>query len=345
MNEKNKTVFVEKVINWYKANHRKLPWRSTKNPYHIWLSEIILQQTRVQQGLPYFQRFIEKFPTLQDLAQADDTEIFRLWQGLGYYNRAKHMLATARYLCQNNGGQFPTSYQELLKLKGIGKYTAAAIASFAFNEQVAVLDGNVYRVLSRYFGIYTDIASSQGEKEFRKLAQSLVPNNSSDYNQAIMEFGALQCSPQKPNCLFCPLQTHCFAFAHQAQEKLPVKTNKIQIKERFFAYTVLHHQNEVALKKRSNKDIWQNLYDFELEEKTSLEELEQIPNSKGSFLYKSQIFKHQLTHQKIFIRFFHFELSQKTHLPTYLQWYSWEEVHSLPKPIVIVNYLESYKSM
>ncbi|MCS6796362.1 MAG: A/G-specific adenine glycosylase [Raineya sp.] len=334
-------IFVEKIIAWYQVNQRKLPWRATKNPYYIWLSEIILQQTRVKQGLRYYQKFIETYPTLQDLANASESEVFRLWQGLGYYNRAKNMLATARYLCEHCEGKFPQTYKELLTLKGIGKYTAAAIASFAFNEQVAVLDGNVYRVLARYFGIYTDIASLQGEKEFRELAQSLVPTQASEYNQAIMEFGALQCTPQKPNCMFCPLQENCFAFAYQEQANLPVKISKLQMKERFFAYIVWHKDDKIAMKKRSEKDIWENLYDFELQEKNGLEELHSISTNEGTFLFHSDIFKHQLTHQRIFIRFFHFEATENSKIPHNLTWHTWEEIQHLPKPIVIVNYLQS----
>lgn len=344
MNEKSK-FFVENIIAWYKKHHRKLPWRNTQNPYHIWLSEIILQQTRVKQGLPYYLKFVERYPTLQDLASASDNEVFRLWQGLGYYNRAKNMLTAARHLCENNQGEFPKNYQELLKLKGIGKYTAAAIASFAFNEKVAVLDGNVFRVLARYFGIYTDIASPQGEKEFRALAESIVPENSSEYNQAIMEFGALQCTPQKPNCMFCPLREHCFAFAYQEQESLPVKISKTQMRERFFAYIIWHNEDKIALKKRLHKDIWQNLYDFDLQEKISLDELHQIQvQVQGTFLMASEILKHQLTHQKIFIRFFHFESPTPNLVDKNLEWYSWQAVQNLPKPIIIANYLQTLQT-
>lgn len=343
MNEKNK-FFVEKITAWYRKHHRKLPWRNTQDPYLIWLSEIILQQTRVKQGLPYYQKFVENYPSLQDLALANDMEVFRLWQGLGYYNRAKNMLATARQLYEKNGGRFPNNYQELLKLKGIGKYTAAAIASFAFNEPVAVLDGNVYRVLARYFGIFTDIASPQGEKEFRTLAQSLIPENSNEYNQAIMEFGALQCTPQKPNCMFCPLQENCFAFAYQEQENLPVKISKMQMRERFFAYLVWHKEEKIALKKRLEKDIWQNLYDFDLQEKENLYELEQIPLVKGSFLQKSGVFKHQLTHQRIFVCFFHFEIIETSPLSPNLEWHTWEGIQNLPKPILIANYLQTWQT-
>ncbi|MCS6796864.1 MAG: NUDIX domain-containing protein, partial [Raineya sp.] len=270
-------------------------------------------------------------------------EVFRLWQGLGYYNRAKNMLATARYLCKHHEGKFPQTYQELLKLKGIGKYTAAAIASFAFNERVAVLDGNVYRVLARYFGIYTDINSSQGEKEFRKLAQSLVPTQACEYNQAIMDFGALQCTPQKPNCMFCPLQENCFAFAYQEQTNLPVKISKVQVKKRFFAYIVWHKDDKIAMKKRLSKDIWQNLYDFDLQEKNSIEELKQFTIEQGNFLFQSEIFKHQLTHQTIFIRFFHVEHVEGIELPLNIEWHTWEEVEHLPKPIVIADYITTLR--
>lgn len=341
------TDFAHTLINWYEKNKRDLPWRNTKNPYLIWLSEVILQQTRVVQGLPYFLRFAEKYPQLKQLAQATDDEVFRLWQGLGYYSRAKNMLHTARFLEQNYEGKFPNTYQELLKLKGIGKYTAAAIASFAFQERVAVLDGNVFRVLSRYFGIETPINTTKGQKEFEKLSQTLLPEKNADiYNQAIMEFGALQCTPQKPDCMYCPLQGTCFAFDTQKQHLLPVKLAKIKVKERFFAYVLLHFQGKIAMKKRNENDIWQNLYDFHLEELSDETSLNVWADKEfGNFGLSqkaSNTYKHQLTHQKIYVKFFHFEIEQEKlgYLPKNLYFFDVEEIKKIPKPILIANYLQ-----
>ncbi|KOY84744.1 A/G-specific adenine glycosylase [bacterium 336/3] len=340
--------FSEKIITWYEQHHRDLPWRKTQNPYYIWLSEVILQQTRVKQGLPYYERFVETYPTVADLANAPEDEVFRLWQGLGYYSRAKNMLHTAKIIHQEYQDVFPNTYKELIKLKGIGKYTAAAIASFAFQESVAVLDGNVYRVLARYFGISTDIASPQGAKEFGKLSQELLPEKKSHvYNQAIMEFGAIQCSPQKPDCMYCPLRENCYAYNHHKQQELPIKINKLKIKERFFAYAIFENEERIALKKRTGKDIWQNLYDFHLIELTSLEDLNSFidtawANSEITIGKISSIYKHQLTHQKIFIRFFHIQIQNAQLLTSFsqeLQFFDKDEAHKLPKPILIANYL------
>ncbi|TAE12733.1 MAG: A/G-specific adenine glycosylase [Bacteroidetes bacterium] len=221
--------FAQTLLAWYPDHKRDLPWRDTPNPYHIWLSEVILQQTRVKQGLPYYVAFVELFPTVQDLANASEELVMRTWQGLGYYSRARNMHATAKIIAQAWQGNFPTTKADLIKLKGIGEYTASAIASFAFGEQVAVVDGNVFRVLSRFFGIEADISSPKGVKHFQELAKTLLPTQQSQtYNQAIMEFGALQCTPQKPNCMFCPLQAGCVAHATGKQDSLPVKTQKIK---------------------------------------------------------------------------------------------------------------------
>ncbi|MCU0438524.1 MAG: A/G-specific adenine glycosylase [Raineya sp.] len=340
--------FSDKIILWYETHHRDLPWRETQNPYYIWLSEVILQQTRVKQGLPYYERFVETYPTIADLANAPEDEVFRLWQGLGYYSRAKNMLHTAKIIHQEYQDKFPNTYDKLLTLKGIGKYTAAAIASFAFEEPVAVLDGNVYRVLARYFGISTDIASPQGAKEFGKLSQELLPEKKSHiYNQAIMEFGAVQCSPQKPDCMYCPLRESCYAYNHNKQQELPIKINKVKVKERFFAYTIFENNDKIALRKRTGKDIWQNLYDFHLTELDSLESLNDFMDTAWaktdiSVGKISSVYKHQLTHQKIFIKFFHIQINNSQLLSVFskdLQFFNKDEAHELPKPILIANYL------
>jgi A/G-specific adenine glycosylase len=346
----NKEIFSEKLLQWYPQFRRDLPWRNTNNPYYIWLSEVILQQTRVKQGLPYYEKFVENFPTIQDLAQADEQTVLRLWQGLGYYSRARNMHHTAQLIVNQLDSQFPDTYEKLLKLKGIGKYTAAAIASFAYQEAVAVLDGNVYRVLARVFGIDTDIASPQGEKEFRTLAQSLVPaDNPADYNQAIMEFGAVQCTPQKPNCMFCPLLAHCEAYQSGRQNELPIKNLKIKTKERYFHYLIFKNsEGKLALKKRESKDIWAGLYDFHLlETAENFLETEDLlhhsdfPKIDITFALtkESAIHPHILTHQKIFAKFWHFELSE-ANVNSQFNFYDYSEIQDLPKPILIANYLE-----
>lgn len=277
----------------------------------------------------------------------------RTWQGLGYYSRARNMHATAQYITQELQGIFPQNYQDLLKLKGVGTYTAAAIASFAFEERVAVVDGNVFRVLARYFGMQDDIASPQGIKKFQALAQSLLPQAEvSTYNQAIMEFGALQCTPQKPNCMFCPLQASCVAYLTQQQDKLPVKTNKIKQKERFFHYIIMRSAGKLAMRKREVGDIWTGLYDFALQEDKQTISIEDHPvfaelqnfNHKFAITKETNYFKHQLTHQTLHIKFWILDTEDEqilTCLPSYqLQWYDQEAVHDLPKPIVIANFIE-----
>ena len=262
--------FSEKIITWYNANKRDLPWRNTQNPYYIWLSEIILQQTRVAQGMPYYERFVEKYPTLKDLANAPIDDVLRLWQGLGYYSRARNMHTTAKYIFEDLQDVFPLNYKALLSLKGVGTYTAAAIASFAYNEAVAVLDGNVFRVLARVFGESTDISSPAGAKVFSKLSNEMLDKtNASLHNQAIMEFGALQCTPAKPNCMYCPLASECVAYTQGKQNILPIKNKKIKVKERFFDYFIFRFNNKIALRKRLDNDIWSGLYDFYLVENKS----------------------------------------------------------------------------
>ena len=231
----NPTTFAPRLIEWYRRHGRNLPWRHTRDPYRIWLSEVILQQTRVRQGMPYYHAFVEKFPTVNDLAAASEQEVLRLWQGLGYYSRARNLHETARIVAQKHNGVFPGNYAGLLTLKGVGPYTAAAIASFAFGEQVGVLDGNVYRVLARLLGIETDIATPKAKNEFTRAAAALVPADEPDtYNQAIMEFGAIQCTPVAPDCLLCPFQAECVAYNTGRQHELPVKSKKGSVKNRFF---------------------------------------------------------------------------------------------------------------
>ncbi|MFY7890463.1 MAG: A/G-specific adenine glycosylase [Spirosomataceae bacterium] len=348
-----KIFFAEKLINWYKSNLRDLPWRHTKNPYYIWLSEVILQQTRVAQGLPYYKAFVEAFPTVQDLAQADEQEVLRLWQGLGYYSRARNLHTTAKMVVENYGGSFPNTYQELLNLKGIGTYTAAAIASFAFGEKVAVLDGNVYRVLARVFGEETDISSSNAKKVFTELATSLLPEQQTDtYNQAIMEFGALYCTPASPQCMFCTFQIECMANATGKQAVLPIKTKKTKVTERFFHYLVFQKGEKIAMKQRKPKDVWEGMYDFyliedkqELDWEVLVEQDTFLSQQKNelTILKETTSYKHILSHQRIFTKFYHLELSTRINIfPEDLVFYSLNEVDDLPKSTLVNNFLKEH---
>lgn len=312
--------FREELLNWYAKSDRPLPWKEERDPYVIWLSEVILQQTRVQQGLPYFKRFIERFPRVEDLAAASQEEVLKLWEGLGYYSRARNMHDTARYISRECNGRFPDRYEALLALKGVGPYTAAAIASFAFDLPHAVVDGNVYRVLARYFGIDIPIDSSAGKKHFSQLAGRLLdPDQPGRYNQAIMDFGATHCTPKKPLCETCPLQRACHALAHKQISELPVKSKKTEKKKRFFHYLVLQHNESVFLRKRVEKDIWKHLFEFPLIETsqplTRTEELLRRPGWRqyvGDVQFRveqvSPPFRQTLTHQKITARFWKFQL-------------------------------------
>lgn len=342
--------FAEVLINWYQTNKRDLPWRHTRNPYFIWLSEVILQQTRVKQGLPYYYRFVEAYPTVHDLANADEKDVLRLWQGLGYYSRARNMHLTAKSIQNEFNGNFPDNYADLLKLKGIGTYTAAAIASFAYNENAAVVDGNVFRVLARVFGEETDITSTLGKKTFSSLASKLLPNGqAATYNQAIMEFGAIKCTPTSPDCMFCPLAYECVANLKGLQSKLPVKAKKLSVRPRFFHYFVIQQGEKLYLKERVDKDIWRGLFDFYLLEASSLQNLEELsPDlllkkliNQGVVEHISATYTHVLSHQRLSVRFWHIQIPEGISLLEFstIQPYELNEVKSLPKPILIDNYL------
>ena len=252
--------FADKLIGWYEENKRDLPWRDTKDPYRIWISEIILQQTRVAQGYDYFVRFMKRFPDVFTLAEAEEDEVMKYWQGLGYYSRARNLHAAARSMAEAGG--FPVVYQDVLALKGVGEYTAAAICSFAYDMPYAVVDGNVYRVLSRWMGIDAPIDSTQGKKLFAQVAQELMDKKRpAIYNQAIMDFGALQCTPSSPNCLFCPLSDSCLALAQGKVDALPVKQHKTKVTNRFFNYIYVRTGGYTFIRKRTGNDIWKNLYE------------------------------------------------------------------------------------
>jgi A/G-specific adenine glycosylase len=315
--------FSDKIIAWYNIYKRDLPWRNTNNPYLIWLSEIILQQTRVDQGMSYYLKFAETFPTIKHLAKAENDAIMKLWQGLGYYSRARNMHTTAIHIAEHYNSKFPDKYEDVLSLKGIGEYTAAAIVSFAYNKPHAVVDGNVFRVLSRVFGIETPIDTSKGKKEFYELANKLIDKKHPGlYNQAIIEFGALQCKPVNPDCSVCPLNNMCYAFAESKITQLPVKSNKTKVRKRYFNYLVLSNKHTIALNKRIAKDIWINLFDFpliETDKQLSEEEFlssdawrKFIGKNKYSVKAISGIHKHILSHQHIFARFW--EIESKTDL-------------------------------
>ncbi|NOS55973.1 MAG: A/G-specific adenine glycosylase, partial [Cyclobacteriaceae bacterium] len=330
----------------YEENKRQLPWRETVYPYKIWLSEIILQQTRVAQGLPYYLRFVKSFPSITSLANATQQEVLKLWQGLGYYSRARNLHTCARVVAREQKGKFPDNYKDLLKLKGIGPYTAAAIASFAFKEPVAVVDGNVFRVLSRVFGMEADITTPKAKDLFTKKANELISKDRPDlFNQAMMEFGALQCVPQNPRCDECIFAKSCVARKHELQDVLPIKSKKIKVRNRYLYYFVLRHQNKMLMKKRGAKDIWQGLYDFyviETKRSTRIGELLKTDSVlKGSTkVNESKIYKHILSHQKLIVRFVEMK-SPKTQIlkSSELVWFTDREMAALPKPILIANYL------
>lgn len=340
--------FSKSLIQWYLQNKRDLPWRNTTNPYHIWLSEIMLQQTRVAQGLPYFLKFTEAFPAVFDLANADEEAVLKLWQGLGYYSRARNLHGTAKHIAFELHGEFPKNYSELLKLKGIGEYTAAAIASFSYNETVPVVDGNVFRVLSRYFDVETDIASSGAKKEFAQLAAALIPKGQANiFNQAIMEFGALQCVPKNPDCRICVFNDSCLALQKKKVAQLPIKSKKLKVTDRYFNYLVFSDDNDATIiSKRTQKGIWHNLYEFPLLETISAESDETIisliqnqnfaENEIESItLYNDAVIRHKLSHQHLHIKFWNVKVKGNL-----INGINWESAVKFPFPIVIFNFIE-----
>ncbi len=341
--------FTNSLLHWYLQNKRDLPWRNITNPYPIWLSEIMLQQTRVAQGMPYYQAFTAAFPTVFDLANASEEQVLKLWQGLGYYSRARNMHKTAQIIAFEMDGNFPNKYNDLLKLKGIGEYTAAAIASFAFNEVVPVVDGNVFRVLSRYFDIQTDIASSTAKKEFTALAKELMPmDNPALFNQAIMEFGALQCVPKNPNCEVCIFANSCAALQKKKVAQLPVKSKKTKVTNRFFNYLIfLDDHNNTLLTKRTQKGIWHNLYEFPVIETNQETDFDTIVNKiienypefafESISIYNTAPVIHKLSHQKLHINFYKLCIKHeiKDGIPL-------DSIKKYPFPIVIYNFIEKY---
>ena len=346
-----KRFFTTGLMQWHaNDNDRSLPWKYEKDPYKIWLSEIILQQTRAEQGMPYYLKFTDAFPTIKHMAKADDEMVYRLWQGLGYYNRCKNMLATARYINSELNGKFPDTYESLLQLKGIGPYTAAAIASFAFRRQCAVVDGNVYRVLSRYFGIDTPFDTGEGQNLFRQLANELLDkNDSAGYNQAIMDLGATICTPRLPQCDKCPLQKNCVAYKQDLIEILPVRSKKTTVKKRYFHYIMLVAAGKVWLHKRDGKDIWQNLHEPYLIEEKNVMDVQAI---KGHELYKKLkidkaqlqyegMLSQKLTHQFIETHFYTIQLKMQVSVPFKVgNWVALEDLGKIAFPKTLVSFLE-----
>ena len=340
--------FTNLLIEWYLQNKRDLPWRNTTNPYPIWLSEIILQQTRVAQGMPYFYAFLESFPTVKELAIADEQQVLKLWQGLGYYSRARNLHQTAQYIANELDGVFPNSYAGLIQLKGIGEYTAAAIASFAYNEPVPVVDGNVFRVVSRYFGIESDISTGKTKKEFTALAAELLSKEQPAlFNQAIMEFGAMHCTPKNPDCENCIFNSSCVALQKGLVEQLPFKSKKIKIRKRYFNYIVLQDKKgNTKIQQRTDKGIWHNLYEFPLFETTQEEGFETIaPLIKNDTDFGDSVVSiqeanpisliHKLSHQHLYIKFWKVTVNN-----TLTDGVNPEQLRTFPFPIVIHNFIE-----
>ena len=326
--------FANTIISWFQENGRALPWRETKDPYAIWLSEIILQQTRIAQGWEYWERFMAQYPKVEDLAAASEDEVLRLWQGLGYYSRARNLHAAAKQIVAL--GKFPDTLEDIKSLKGVGDYTAAAIGSFAFDIPAAVVDGNVYRVLSRYFGIDTPINSTQGKKEFAALAQSLIPaSDAAAYNQGMMDFGAIQCTPQSPKCLLCPLAETCVALREGRVEDLPVKLKTLKVQTRRLAYIYIRCNGEIAIHRRGEGDIWQGLW-----EPYNVSDLPALPTFDAPLVLKAKDVKHVLTHRILLADFYLLETKNRPLLPDDYIWIKESEISEYGIPRLIEILLE-----
>lgn len=342
--------FSGNLIEWYVKNKRDLPWRNTVNPYKIWLSEIMLQQTRVAQGLPYYMSFVEEFPTVTDLAKAHQDKVLKMWQGLGYYSRARNLHETAKKVAFEYDGVFPDTYKELLKLKGVGDYTASAIASISFNEPRPVVDGNVYRVLARYFGVRLPINSNEGVKYFKELAEKVKDSEQiAVYNQAIMEFGALMCKPKNPDCEVCPIQKGCKAYVKNEIDMLPVKLKTVKVSKRYFNYIVLlDNENNTVLVKRTGKGIWHNLFEFPLfETNETLHEASDVlkheyfkkykPEVIAVNLYNEKEIVHKLSHQHLYTRFW--VVKVKGELPESIPATS---LNNYAVPVLVAKFIEGF---
>ncbi len=347
VSKKSAFSFSELLLNWNKKNNtRKMPWKGEKDPYKIWLSEIILQQTRVEQGLKYYENFINSFSDIKKLAKAPQEKVYKLWEGLGYYSRCKNLIETAKFIAAEKNGVFPTNYDEILALKGVGVYTAAAIASFAYNLPYAVVDGNVFRVLSRIYGINTPVDTTEGKKLFSTLAQKELDKKQPGlYNQAIMDFGAVVCKPATPLCVQCPFNKHCVAFNTNTINDLPVKEKKISIKNRYFYYIILNDGNTIAIRQRTAKDIWQNLYEFPLFEtakpittatiKKQLKATVFLNDTDLKNIIITEPFVQKLSHQTIHARFIILNVKTKQAISLPVQWVSKKQLSRYSFPRII----------
>lgn len=346
----------EIIESWYKKNKRDLPWRRTSDPYKIWLSEVILQQTRVSQGLSYYLRFTEKWPDVHSLAAANEEEVMKVWQGLGYYSRARNLHFAAKQVVEEFDGVFPSNYKDLLRLKGVGNYTAAAVVSIVYGESIPVVDGNVARVISRLFAIEIPVNSREGEKQVQELALELLnQKHPGDHNQAMMEFGALQCKPGIPSCGSCPLQHHCNAYASGMVEKIPVKQKKKSPVTRYFYYFIIRSQEHIFIRQRTGNDIWRKLYEFPLLESPQRLKEENLLRRISPFIGRSpgkinisnisQEIRHQLTHRTIVARFIHIEIAAPLETDRHRDWVkvSEKELNKYPLPRLIDRYLEVLK--
>lgn len=326
--------FTSTLLKWFSENGRQLPWRETRDPYAIWLSEIILQQTRIQQGMAYWERFMQRWPRVEDLARATEDEVLRMWQGLGYYSRARNLHTAARQILAL--GHFPCTLDEIKALKGVGDYTAAAIGSIAFDLPAAVVDGNVYRVLARHFGIDTPINTTEGKHTFTALAQELLPpKQASAFNQAMMDFGAIQCTPQSPRCLLCPLQETCVALREGRVEGLPVKLKKLQVKTRRLTYVYIRCQGMTAIHRRGEGDIWQGLWEPLLYEDAPL------PPFCGKLTLLRKGVKHVLTHRILLADFYLLECDERPSLPSDYVWIGEQDIENYGVPRLVGLLLEA----
>ena len=340
--------FTETLLIWFENNQRNLPWRQTKDPYIIWLSEVILQQTRVAQGLPYFLKFVDRFPAVKDFAAAEEDEVLKLWQGLGYYSRARNMLKTAQLVVKSDKN-FPSTYKDLIQLKGIGEYTASAIASFSSNEKVAVVDGNVYRVLSRYFGIHDAIDQNSGKKNFKNVAEQLLPSVHNDqYNQAIMEFGALQCKPKRPDCSTCPLSVNCIALKEQTIDQLPYKSKKLKKKKINLHYLVFTNDENILIRQRRGLGVWEGLYDFaslEMTGKISQDKILQYSKETFDFTITEILepitsYKHILSHIEYQASFWELTIDSDSGKTEKFKWIKRSSIGDYPVSRLVEKYLE-----
>ena len=335
------------IMKWYKENARELPWRKTKDPYVIWLSEIIMQQTRIEQGTPYFNKFVSSFPTVFDLARASEDQVLKHWQGLGYYSRARNMHHAAKTIVEKWNGHFPSNYDDLISLKGIGDYTASALLSFCHHQPYAVLDGNVFRLLSRLFGIEEPINSTIGKKIFKKKANEFLDqSNPGDFNQALMDFGAMVCKPNNPACTSCPLQFDCVAKREQSQASLPTKLKAKDLKKRYLHYFVFKQNGSLFIKKRNTKGIWFKLYELPLLEKMDEGKLSliEVRNNFSSDLEEFKLIssvKHLLSHQELYISFYEIDRGECMVDEAYLE-IAVSEIQAYPFPKPIIEFLDFY---